>query len=309
VSVRDIEKSIEHHQRRRAEAAETYSKLLEPDYQGEAWRQTVSGAEREVLATLQATQNLKDVESALRLAGAHMLVLRFLMAPPLSQDQFKLACREWQKGTEKSGMPLSEEAARATANAFEIWQDQDRTTPIRAGGEGDERHAAISATVHMIAVNSYRTARRMRLAHEQEQAVIDLLVKLGYRQLPSRRVDEPGALAENEFMHATQFETADDSTHEVDLAVGLPKRMVLALECKVSNDATNSVKRVNDVLKKAAAWKRRWGTGVVTGALLQGVFSQKEPRRLLDEDVEIFWSHRLDELDDWLEHQRQNATR
>jgi len=137
--------------------------------------------------------------------------------------------------------------------------------------------------------------------------MIDLLVELGYTQLPAKLVDEPGALAQDEFMHATKFETADGSTHEVDLAVGLPKRTVLALECKVSNDGTNSVKRVNDVLKKATAWKRRWGKNVVTGALLQGVYSPKEPRRLLEEDVEVFWSHRLDELEDWLLEQRQRA--
>lgn len=147
----------------------------------------------------------------------------------------------------------------------------------------------------------------MQLAHKQERAVVDLLLGLGYHKLPSRPVDEPGVLAEDEFMHATKFKTADGSTHEVDVAVGLPKRTVLALECKVSNDKTNSVKRVNDILKKATAWKRQWGKTVVTGALLQGVYSQQEPRRLLEEDVEVFWSHHLEELEEWLKDQRENA--
>ena len=146
----------------------------------------------------------------------------------------------------------------------------------------------------------------MQPSKAQETAVVELLERLGYRRLPSRLVDQPGTLAEDEFMQATQFKTADGSTHEVDIAVGLPKRAVLALECKVSNDATNSVKRVNDVLKKATAWKRQWGRTVVTGALLQGVFSEKEPRRLLEEDVEVFWSHRLDELEQWLREQKES---
>ena len=305
MTTRDLEKWVEHHQQRRQEAEEAYTKLLEPDFEGDAWRQTVAEAERDVLATLEATRDLADVEAALRKSGGHMSVLRFLMAPPLSQDQFKLACPPWQKGSEKSGRPLGEEAARATALAFEHWQDDDRTAPVRVGDHGEKRLAAVSATAHMMAVNTYRTVRRMRLAHEQEQAVVDLLHELDYRQLPSRLVDEPGVLAEDEFMHATQFKTADGSTHEVDLAVGLPKRTVLALECKVSNDKTNSVKRVNDVLKKASAWKRQWGRTVVTGALLQGVYSDKEPRRLLEGDVVIFWSHRLDELDSWLRREKE----
>ena len=157
-----------------------------------------------------------------------------------------------------------------------------------------------------MAIDRYRTNRRMRLAGEQEDAVADLLVDLGYRQLPARLIDQPGALAADEFMRATQFETADGSTHEVDVAIGLPKRTILALECKVSNDATNSVKRVNDVLKKASAWKARWGLNVLTGALLQGVFSAKEPRRLLEAEVCIFWSHRIADLREWLVAARES---
>jgi hypothetical protein len=305
--MRDLRRRVAHHQKRRAEAAEAYKNLLEPDFEGEAWAQTVTEAERQTLETLEATKDLTQVEAALCVSGAHMLPLRFLMAPPLSQDQFKLACPEWQKGSETSSRPLSAESASAVAAAFSRWRDERRAAPFLCGGTNEEKRAAVSATAHMIAVNRFRTVRRMRLAHEQEQGVVDLLLGLGYRHRRSELVDQPGALGEDEFMHATQFQTADGSTHEVDVAVGLPKRTILALECKVSNDATNSVKRVNDVLKKASAWKRQWGRFVVTGALLQGVFSTKEPRRLLEEDVEVFWSHRLDELEKWLEERRDSA--
>ena len=307
MTTQDLEKRVEHHQIRREEAEEAYKKLLEPDFEGKAWRQTVADAEAKVLETVEATHDLRDVDAALRTTGAHRLALRFLMAPPLSQDQFKLACSEWQKGTEKNGRPLSPKAAQASAEAFARWQDHERTEAIRSRDDSAKRQAAVSATAHMIAVNTYRTVRRMRLAHEQEQSVIDLLLDLGFHKRQSHLVDEAGGLAEDEFMHATQFATADGSTHEVDVAIGMPKRMILALECKVSNDKTNSVKRVNDVLKKATAWKRQWGRVVVTGALLQGVFSAKEPRRLLEEDVEIFWSHRLDELEEWLLDQRKTG--
>ena len=103
-----------------------------------------------------------------------------------------------------------------------------------------------------------------------------------------------------EFARATQFATADGSSHEVDLAVGLSGRRILALECKVSNDRTNSIKRVNDVLKKAEAWKKQWGKFVITGGLFQGVFGENEARRLIEAEVEIFWSHRLDLFEAWL---------
>ena len=305
----DLEQLVEHHQRRREEAERAYKDLLEPGFERLAWRQAVTDAGRVVEETIQATLDFGEVEGALRESGKHVYVLRFFMGPPLSQDQFRLACPQWPKASEGTGTPLSAAAARATAEAFARWRDEERVAPFLEGGSEEERRLAVSATVHMMAVNTYRTVRRMRLANQQEQEVLELLRGLGYRQLKSEMVDQPGALAEDELMHATQFKTADGSTHEVDVAVGLPKRTILALECKVSNDSTNSVKRVNDVLKKATAWKRQWGRTVVTGALLQGVFSHKEPRRLVEEDVEVFWSHRLDELRDWLVARRKERAR
>ena len=76
--------------------------------------------------------------------------------------------------------------------------------------------------------------------------------------------------------------------------------MVLALECKVSNDTTNSIKRTNDVLNKVRAWQTHWGNFVVTGAMLQGVFAPNDIQKLLDANVKVFWSHDIQGLADWL---------
>lgn len=72
------------------------------------------------------------------------------------------------------------------------------------------------------------------------------------------------------------------------------------MECKVTNDETNSVKRINDVLKKAAAWQTHWGSFVRTAALLQGVIAFKDVERLLEGQVEVFWSHDLAAFENWL---------
>ena len=301
-----IEQLLEFHQACREEAAQRYKELLIPRLEGPAWHGEIADAVREVEATLSASDNLKNVDHALELSGSHMYILRFLMAPPFSQDQFKIACPSWVKATEKTGKPLTAKAASSVAAVFGEWADEERVEPIMSGDDFDTRGEVISATAHMMAVERYRTNRRMRLAREQEETVASLLRDLGFRLLQSRLVDQPGALAQDEYMRATQFQTADGSTHEVDVAIGLPRRRILALECKVSNDATNSVKRVNDVLKKAGAWKRQWGRFVLTGAMLQGVFSPKEPRRLLEEDVSVFWSHRPSDLSDWLITQKSS---
>lgn len=113
-------------------------------------------------------------------------------------------------------------------------------------------------------------------------------------------IDNQAPLATKEFMHKARFASGLAGRAEVDIALGLPGTIVLAMECKVTNDETNSVKRINDVVKKADAWKDHWGNFVRPAALLQGVVKLSDIRRLLDKNIEVFWSHRLDLFEEWL---------
>jgi hypothetical protein len=107
-------------------------------------------------------------------------------------------------------------------------------------------------------------------------------------------------------MHKTKFASGPKQSQEVDVACGLGKSVVLAMECKVTNDVTNSVKRINDILKKAAAWRSKWGEFVRTAAMLQGVMNPDDVKRLLDVGVEVFWSHRLDDFATWIDTNLQD---
>ncbi|MEM9883400.1 MAG: XamI family restriction endonuclease [Planctomycetota bacterium] len=102
-------------------------------------------------------------------------------------------------------------------------------------------------------------------------------------------------------MHKMTFRGAAKSTAEVDIAVGLPGGRLLAIECKVSNDATNSIKRVNDVLKKREAWEQGYGRVLTTGAVLSGVIAGKDITRLAAAGVCVFFSHKLRHLIDLLQ--------
>jgi hypothetical protein len=292
--------SLGEHLAHSATARELYTSGLDPALAGRAWKQSLTAAERAVHDTLVATQGLTNIVSALREGGRHVEVLRYLMGPPLSQDQFRLVCPEWSKTSEKDDRPLTETAANAVAAAFQARRDRQRTDSILAGGADADVARAIAATASMIAMRAYQTERRNFLSAAQESAVTDALDGLRLQRLASVRIDEPGVLTQGSYMHKTLFATADGSAHEVDVAVGLKQGRILALECKVSNDGTNSIKRANDVLKKAKAWKDQWGELVRTGAMLEGVYNQNEIKRLLEAGVELFWSHALGEFVEWV---------
>ena len=121
--------------------------------------------------------------------------------------------------------------------------------------------------------------------------------------MPSRLIDTRAAVPPKSFMRKTRFATNTTAHQEVDIACGLERSYVLAMECKVTNDETNSVKRINDVLKKAAAWQSHWGSFVITAALLRGVIAPKDVQRLSDAKIHVFWSHDLPEFRTWLSAQ------
>lgn len=288
-----------------ANAARAKALYLDSQTANEAaadWRFAVRDARRTVAGALRASKFLRDIPSALTANGAHLLALRQVLAPPISQDQFKLLCREYSKSAENTGRPFSTVAAeRIAATVIERldrgvagWHSRGEP-PVRRELETFLRVAAT-----LIGQQKLSTARRNRLAFEQEYAVVSMLEDDGWSKLPSRLLDTRAAVPPRHFMHKTRFATATTAPQEVDIACGLKDSVVLAMECKVTNDETNSVKRINDVLKKASAWKTHWGSFVVTAALLQGVIAPKDVQRLSDADVLVFWSHNVESFRDWL---------
>jgi len=278
-----------------AEAKELYQTTLDPTVLQPAWLEAVDHSVSELRSLIGASENLTNIAAALRQSGSHMRALRHLLAPPLSQDQFKLACPEWTKSTEKSGIAIKAEAAELIAGRVREWLEPAHLSAIADGKSFDLLGAA-----YLMARQEYETKKRIKLARRQEEEICAVLDELGFSKGESRFVNEPGSLEKNEYLLATKFATADNSAHEVDVAVGLPGKMILAIECKVSNDATNSIKRTNDVIKKSEAWRRQWGNFVITGALIQGVFKPTEIVRMEGSDIVVFWSHALDEFRSWI---------
>lgn len=281
----------------RLEADAAYKKSLDPAVTVSVWHVSVDKSRAELERAIEATANLTGIREALEVSGAYVRALRHLMAPPLSQDQFKLACAAWSKGTEKNGRPLKPDQAEVVAKTISTWLDPRITQELAQGSH----ETALRGAIYLMASQMYQTERRNVLAAAQEEGACEVLDAMGFTRTPSVSVDQHGIVGPRCYMRKTNFLTADGASHEVDIAVGFEKNLVLALECKVSNDATNSIKRVNDVLKKHEAWKKQWGKFLVTGALLQGVFAAKDIERLRQERVQVVWSHRLDGFRDLIQ--------
>lgn len=265
------------------------------------WKAALLDARRSIKQALRASNYLKDVGAAVLANSEHTRVFRYALAPPLSKDQFAL-CYPVAKGLSGKARKL------AVASAF-VQSMKDRRyqalTPWLSIGRQPSRQELKKffwSISPLLAQQQFATAQRNRLARIQESQITAILDANGWVKLPSSLLDIKAALPQKHYMHKTRFATNTTTPQEVDVALGLPNTVVLAMECKVSNDETNSVKRVNDVLKKAHAWKEHWGSFVKTAAVLQGVIGAKDVMRLLDGGVEVFWSHDLPRFEQWLKN-------
>ncbi|MBI3503889.1 MAG: XamI family restriction endonuclease [Proteobacteria bacterium] len=290
------------HQSEVAKAASLYSNSLDADAAGEIWRDAKVAAGIVVDSALSASRNLTKVKAALEVSGFHTKAFRYMLGPPLSQDQFELHCPVWSKSSEKSGRSLKPEVAAAVAASIVERRDKSLTIWLdekRAPKEG-EVEALRCATIALLALQTMGTAARTKSSATQEGSVIEFLLAKGWKRVAAGEIKSQGTLKKNEFAHKVKCATKTEP-QEVDIACGLADKVLLAMECKVSNDRTNSIKRINDVLKKARAWKSHWGSFVKTAALLQGVYKASDVNRLTAEGVDVFWSHDLDKFADWLD--------
>lgn len=290
-----------YHKSQAAKATEIYVQGLTTPRAADDWYLAHAEARLMVVDTLRATNCLRDVSAGLLISGAHSAVLRQLLAPPFSQDQFALLCPDYPKRAEKTGRGLAPVSAKAVEEAFHAGRDR-RLTRWLTGSDGptfSQVRNLLRSVVPVLSMQLAATNRRNRMSVEQEGAVTTLLVTRGWLQKSSPLISSLSDVPAKHFMHKTRFAT-QTRPQEVDVACGLGATVVLAMECKVTNDETNSVKRINDILKKATAWQLHWGSFVRTAALLQGVIAFKDVERLLDANVDVFWSHDLPTFEAWL---------
>lgn len=237
---------------------------------------------------------LNDKIADLLLSGYYD-VIRYLSAPPVSvDDMFVLAGLTSREAPSKLSLPN---------NVASIGAFVDRALDVKRFGwvresrraTQHERDVARVSTAALLSTQQFQTARRGLAKRNQEGAFKKYLVdRLRYREGPTRRIntvfDAPKAF---EFCGETPV-----VGKKADVVVGLGDNRFMCVECKVSNSAVNSYKRLNhETVEKANHWYHTLGTsGVVCAGLLSGVFSTDNLLSAQEDGVSIFWSHDLGTL-------------
>lgn len=249
---------------------------------------------------LEQTVDLSDVNSQLIevVTDANLLeALRYLPGPPISADDLKTVAN-----AALSPKQLKKDPATAQTIVKVIFDglDRRRFPWVIEGREPTEaeRGAAVLASAALMATRRVGTSRRTLDKQQQEEEVLSALANAGLTRVPTRTVNvlSEGPKA-GEFCSESLL-----GKRKADILVGLWDARLMAIECKVSNSATNSVKRLNnDAAAKAEEWRKDFGTvQVVPSAVLSGVYKLHNLENAQNRGLHLFWAHDIVQLITWI---------
>ncbi len=223
---------------------------------------------------------------------------RYLAAPPVSEDDLKTLA---ETTLAPSALRGDAEQARRVQSVILHVIDAHRFAWLREGREPTEpeRATAIVASAVLVAARKVETSRRSDAKRKQEAQVKQLLAGLGIVEVPPRDIRLLGSAPEpGEFCGESRL-----GGSRADFLIRLHDGRVMAVECKASNSAVNSFKRVNhEALGKAKAWIEGFGKRqIVPCAVIGGVFNSSNLEAAQAEGLAIVWSHRLDDLRGFIE--------
>lgn len=234
------------------------------------------------------------------LTDANLLrAVRYLAAPPISTDDLRTLA--YDASLTPSRLRANPDTARQIMEVVLLnvdrarfpWLSEDRE-PTEA-----ERQAAVVATSALLAQRVVMTSRANESKDEQEQAVKERLVTAGFEEVERRTVHNLSeAPANGTFCGESLF-----GDRKSDIIVRLYDGRIMPTEAKVSNSATNSIKRLNnDAAVKAKKWTEQFGTSnVIPAAILGGVFKLNNLKSAQNDNLTIFWAHNLDAMIEFIE--------
>lgn len=227
-----------------------------------------------------------------------LTAFRYLAAPPVSEDDLKTLAETTLSASALRSNPA--EARRVRDVVLHVI-DPHRFPWIKEGRDPSphERDRAVLASAALVAARKVETARRSDAKKKQEQTVRAALRDIGYEEAAPRDIPTlDHAPGPGEFCGESKL-----GDTRADLVICLHDRRAMALECKVSNSAVNSFKRINhEAAGKARSWLAGFGhRQTVPAAVIGGVFNPANLETAQAEGLAIFWSHRLSDLTAFIE--------
>ena len=228
--------------------------------------------------------------------------VRYLAAPPISEDDLKTLA---DVSLTPSRLRADPAMAQRILDVIQRSLDTKRFPWVAEERLPDDTDVLIAtmASASLMASQRIQTARRSSAKVRQERLVKDFLSDRGMAEVETREIHNFGDAPESGSFCGESL----CGGRKADIVLRLYDGRLMPIECKVSNSATNSVKRLNnDAAVKAGSWLEYFGKGqTVPSAVLAGVFKTNNLNQAQEAGLTIFWAHDLDPLGNFILDTRQ----
>jgi len=228
--------------------------------------------------------------------------LRYVAGPPVSKDDLEILADVDSLAAGR--LKTDDTLVDRVITVIEKVVDPRRFPWVseRRAPTDTEKVAAVVASAALLAKSQRETARRNQEKKQQELAVKAALEGTGFDCVAVKSIRNVA-----EGPEAGQFcREAKLGDRKADFVVRLWDVRLLAIECKVSNSYTNSIKRLNrEAVGKAMSWDGDFGRRQVVGAaVLGGVYKLLNLEQAQQDGLALFWDHDLGALTAWIESTR-----
>lgn len=229
-------------------------------------------------------------------------ILRYLVKPPISQMKFGQFNGVGSTGNYEKENPSS--PAKATAEEMADFMEQnmdERKVPWLYRDVDVEEWIDVSRdwTCDIIAQSEAKTRYRNWRKDVQEDKVAEAMKDVGLRRVSrSSTISDMDDLPAGTFVSETKVACPGDD-QKADFVARPAKNEILFLEAKAVGVKIDSYKRIKEIRNKESDWRDGFPNARV-GAAIAGWIPESQIETLLGDDIDVFWEHRLESLQDYL---------
>lgn len=250
------------------------------------------------------TNNFRDFDAQIIREEPNVVkILRYLVKPPISQMKFGQFNGVGSTTNYEGDDPST--PAKATAQEMAKFMEEnmdERKVPWLFRDVDVDEWIDVSRdwTCDIIAQSEANTRYRNWRKDVQEDKVAEAMQEAGLRHVSrSSTISDIDDLPAGTFVSETKVACPGDD-QKADFVARLAKDEILFLEAKAIGVKIDSYKRIKEIRNKESDWRAGFPNAKV-GAAVAGWIPDSQIETLLGDDIEVFWEHRLDSLQDYIQ--------
>jgi len=247
------------------------------------------------------TRNFRDIQKEmLRDKPRVVKVLRYLVKPPISQMKLGQFAGVNTTSSYEKDSPTTPRKKTAEEIASFVEDNLDSRKVPWLTEDVDEKKAVRRCrewVCDIIAQSEAKTRYRNRRKDWQEDKVAETLRNAGLEHVRfSSSLTDENDIPAGSFARETKVVVSGGS-QKADFVVRNRNENLTFIEAKAVGVRVDAYKRVKEIRNKASDWRRKYPEADVIAAV-SGWIPADKIETMLDDEIEVFWEHRLEALEE-----------